>query len=116
MANTVFKVVTIELLNGKEYNFRPLSIKRLRRFMKELQDQETGTDGLDSLLDLTAICIESVDVDLANDKEALEDVVDPETAYKIIDVCTGIKFNDPNLVQAILEEAASQETAGQTST
>lgn len=42
--------------------------------------------------------------------EFLEEVLDQETMNKVIEVCVGIKLNDPNLIQAMME--AQQESSG----
>ena len=103
MATTVYTVEEIELQDGKTYAFKPLNIKLLRRFMNafsSLEAVETEDESIDQMIDLAAICIESVDKELAADRDRLEEALDNPTIYKIIEVCAGIKLNDPNLIAA----------------
>jgi len=71
-------------------------------------DQE---DTFDQMVNLAAICLKNIAPDLADadSREELEDELDEPTVYKIIEVCGGIKLNDPNLIAAAM---ASQEAAG----
>lgn len=112
MATTVYTVEEIELQDGKTYGFKPLNIKLLRRFMAKftaLEPVETEDESIDQMLDLVAICVESVDKDLAGDRDALEEALDNPTMFKIIEICAGIKLNDPNLIAAAV---TAMETAG----
>lgn len=105
MATTVYTVEEIELQDGTTYGFKPLNLKLLRRFMKEftsLEPVETEDESIDQFVSLVSICIESVDKELAADRDKLEEVLDNPTIFKIIEVCTGIKLNDPNLVAAAM--------------
>lgn len=114
MATTVYTVEDIELQNGKTYGFRPLNIKSLRQFMNvftNLEPTETEDESIDQMIDLAAICIRTVDKELAEDRDALEEALDNPTIYKIIEVCAGIKLNDPNLIAAALTQ---METLGET--
>lgn len=107
MATTVFSSQTIELLDGTEVTLKPLNIKGLRLFnkkMKELQTPEgseplSEDDVLDVLLDLCGVCLSK---QVSGGREYLEEALDIETIYKVIEVCGGIKLNDPNLVEAAL--------------
>jgi hypothetical protein len=103
LASTVYTVQEIELQNGDTYGFKPLNIKLLRRFMAKfgaLEPVDTEDESIDQVIDLVAICIESVDKDLAGDRDKLEDALDNPTIFKIIEICSGIKLNDPNLIAA----------------
>ena len=108
MAKTVFNVETIKLLDDTEITIKPLNIRKMKEFQgrfAELQEEE-GTDNqsaLDGLVELAAICLVGPAPELAADKEKLEDVLDLESMYRIIEVATGIKLNDPNLVRAVAE-------------
>lgn len=115
MATTVYTVEEIELQNGKTYSFKPLNIKLLRKFMGKftnLEPVESEDESLDQMLELASICMESVDEELAADTEALEEALDNPTIYKIIEICAGVKLNDPNLIAAAVQAMAAQE-AGQ---
>lgn len=110
MAKTVYTVEEVELQDGSVVQLRPLNIKNLRLFndkLKELQatpDGETLTEdqALDKMLDLAAICLKNKLPDLVADREKLEEALDIDTIYKVIEKCGGIKLNDPNLIAAAL--------------
>lgn len=107
MAKTVFRIETLELLDGSQVKLKSLNIKKMKEFQARfasLQNDSTDNDSaLDGLLDLTEICLSTAEPELSKDREKLEEVLDMETMYKIIEVTTGIVLNDPNLVQAVAE-------------
>jgi hypothetical protein len=103
VATTVYTTEEVTLQDGTTYEFKPFNIKLMRKFMKtfsELKPVETEDESLDQMLDLATICIESVDKELAGDRDRLEEVLDNPTIYKLIEICSGIKLNDPNLIAA----------------
>lgn len=113
MATSVYSTEEIELQDGSTVTLKPLNIKNLRKFMKTMESfAEEGLseeDGLDILLDASALCLKAQKPnywDNEEDKhsEEYEDVVDMPTVYKILDVCGGVKLNDPNLL-AMAQEA-----------
>jgi hypothetical protein len=105
MATQVYEVVEIELADGTKLQLRPLKIKLLREFMKTFSSgaSQANIDDSDSSMDLLIDCVEiamkQYKPDMAS-KEVLEDVLDLPTIYKIIEVASGIKLNDPNLMAA----------------
>lgn len=120
MATTVYTTEEITLQDGKSVTLKPLNIKGLRKFMAkmnefaEVKDEEQG---LEILLDAAAICLMKERPDFwdkhKNDgaggySEDAEDTLDMPTVYRILDVCGGVKLNDPNLI------AAATEALGQT--
>lgn len=121
MATEVYTTEEIKLQNGESVVLRPLSIKGVRKFMtkfKEFQtlDEVEGVDPemvtLDILVDLTAICLERDLPELAKDKDALEDALDQQTIYKIIEICGGIKLNDPKLLETAAALTVNHQVAG----
>jgi hypothetical protein len=58
------------------------------------------------LITCTAIAFKQFSPALAEDRDALEDALDLQTMYKILEVAAEIKLNDPNLV------AMAQELVG----
>lgn len=103
MATTVYDVEEIELQNGKTVKLKPLSITRLRKFMEAInktQTTETDLGTLSVLIDACAIALESQLPDLVADREAFEDALDVPTINRILEVCGGIKMDDPNLIAA----------------
>jgi hypothetical protein len=72
LATTVYNVEEIQLQNGQTAKLKPLSIKELRKFMVAIQKTSNVTT---------------------------EDETLP-TMNRILEVCGGIKLDDPNLLAA----------------
>jgi hypothetical protein len=126
LATTVYTTEEITLQDNRDATLRPLNIKGLRKFMQKMQEfgeVETEEEGLDILLDAAAICLMKQHPDLWDKKkhptddpnvfkggysEEAEDALDMPTVYRILDICGGVKLNDPNLI------AAGMEALGQT--
>lgn len=115
MATSVYDVVSVELQDGTTLELRPLPIKQMRTFMKKLEtlgqpSDEEGVeqDGMDQIVDLTKICLEK-NKGAAKIKD-YEDVLDLPTAYKIIEICTGVNLADPKLMELA---TTATELAGQ---
>ena len=127
MATTVYNQETIALQDGTEVTLKPLPIGRLRRFMKaweKFTEVKTDEDGFDVLLNCAGIAVEadfkgkfdalkapadSGEFLSEEYKSYLEDVLDLDTIYKVLEVCGGLKLNDPKLMEAALAAAAAQE-------
>ncbi len=110
MATKVYESVDIELLDGKRVTIKPLNIKLLREVMKawsKVQDIKDEDAFLDICLACTQIAFKQFDPSLAANKETLEELLDIQTMYKILEIAADIKLNDPNLL------AATQELVGQ---
>jgi len=108
MATTVYETIELELLDGRSIVVKPLNLKNLREVMKEWQKATDATNEdefLDILINCTAIAFKQFAPDLA-EKDEIEEAVDLQTMYKILEVSADIRLNDPNLV------AAAQELAG----
>ena len=103
MATKVYETKKVTLFNGKELELRPLKIAVLRDFMVRFDDLSEVSDdsskSLDVIIDCVQIAMRQYAPELADDREALEDEVDLPTAYRIIEVGSGIKLDDddPNL-------------------
>jgi len=106
MATSVYEVVEIELIDGTKLTLRPLKISLLRDFMKKfagLETVEVASDNdksMDLLIDCIQIAMKQYNPDLSNDRKKIEDVIDLPTVYKIIEIASGVKLNDPNLLAA----------------
>lgn len=108
MATKIYESVELELLDGKTITVKPLSIKNLREVMKawgKTAEVETEDDFLEVLVECTQIAMKQFAPDLAGDRELLEDAVDLQTMYKILEVGADIKLNDPNQLKAAMELA-----------
>lgn len=103
MATKVYETKKVTLFNGKELELRPLKISVLRDFMTRFDDLQGVSDdsakSLDVIIDCVQIAMRQYAPELSDNREALEDEVDLPTAYKIIEVGSGIKLDDddPNL-------------------
>jgi hypothetical protein len=106
---------------------KPLNITTLRLFMKKIEEfgaAETEDDGLSVLLDSGALCLRKQKPEYWDEKkkktvtkedgteeevaapgytQEFEDVMDMDTLYKVLEVCGGVKLNDPNLLRAAAE-------------
>ena len=103
MATTVYDVEEIELQNGAKAKLKPLSIKQLRKFMevvKKIQDSQEEDVTLGILIDACAVALETQLPDLVADRDKLEEALDVPTINRILEVCGGIKMDDPNLIAA----------------
>ena len=103
MATTVYNVEEIELQNGAKVKLKPLTIKELRKFMAAVQktaETKSEDETLTILIDACAVALEKQLPDLVQDRDALEDALDVPTINRILEVCGGIKLDDPNLLAA----------------
>ena len=69
------------------------------------QEVETEDDFLEVLIDCTQIAMKQFAPELAENREKLEESVDLQTMYKILEVGADIRLNDPNQLKAVLEQA-----------
>ena len=105
MATTVYDVEEIELQNGSKVKLKPLTIKALRKFMAEIQKTTESTsedETLTVLINACGIAIESQVPELVADRDKLEDALDMPTINRILEVCGGIKLDDPNQLAAMV--------------
>lgn len=121
MATQAFTAREVALQDGKDVILRPLPIGRLRRFMsawEQIKDIEEGDDGFDIFINCSGVALEhefkgtfdslkatteqQAEGKFLSDeyREHLEEVLDLETIYVILEIAGGIKLNDPKLVEA----------------
>jgi len=103
LATTVYDVEEIELQSGAKVKLKPLSIKQLRKFMeviKKVQDAEDEAATLGILVEACGVALEVQLPDLVKDIDKLEEALDVPTINRILEVCGGIKMDDPNLIAA----------------
>lgn len=128
MAKEAYEKVELRLSDGTEVTLKPLNISRLKRFMKafnSMRDNDKDGDeideiaGFDVFVSCAGIALESELKDQFEEtkagegkwisdeyREYLEETLDMETIYKVIEVCAGMKLNDPNLLRAVAEAQA----------
>lgn len=107
MATTIYDTAELELEDGRVITIKPLSIKGLKKFMAVIKEMdsdqiETEEDAMDIFIKAAMVCLEKTDPELAHDREKFEDSVNVPTMMKILEVCGGLKLNDPNLLGAAL--------------
>jgi len=103
MATTVYDVEEIQLQNGAIVKLKPLTIKELRKFMTAISktaEVTTEDETLTILIDACAVALEKQLPELVANRDAFEDVLDVPTINRILEVCGGIKMDDPNLLAA----------------
>ena len=61
---------------------------------------KTEDETLTVLIDACAVALEKQLPELVADRDALEDALDVPTINRILEVCGGIKMDDPNLLAA----------------
>ncbi len=114
MAKTVYDTETIELQDGREVTLAPLPIGLLRKFMKawkNFNDVKDEDDAFNVYIDCCGVALSrhfSSDFETTLTKEGLpeeeyknylEDVLDVDTIFKIMEICGGLKLNDPKLME-----------------
>ena len=103
MATTVYDVEEIQLQNGVNVKLKPLTIKELRKFMAAIAktaEVTTEDETLTILIDACAVALEKQLPELVKNRDEFEDVLDVPTINRILEVCGGIKMDDPNLLAA----------------
>ena len=96
MATKVYETLELELLDGRKIIVKPLNLKNLRAVMKEWQKASEAEDEdqfLDVLIRCTTITMAQLDPELKDD---VEDVMDLQTMYKILEIAADIRLNGPN--------------------
>lgn len=112
MATQVYTVEEIVLQDGTEVTLKPLNIKNLRKFMKkfkEIDKLKEDDEVVDFLIEVGQLCLASLYKEY-EDTEKYEDAVDMPTVHKIIEICGGVKLNDPELMAAaaaVMEQQAA---------
>lgn len=93
MAVTVNEEKVVTLLDGQKLELRPLKISLLRPFLKKFQAiqdvAEDNDQSMDLLLDCVQIALKQFKPELADDKAALEELLDLPTIYKIVEEASG---------------------------
>jgi hypothetical protein len=107
MATVIYDTAELELENGEIITIKPLPIKGLKKFMSVIQEMDsdnikTEQDAMDVFIKAAMVCLEKVAPELSSDRDAFEEAVNVPTMMKILEVCGGLKLNDPNLLGAAL--------------
>ena len=102
MADKPLNKKTITLIDGTEIAVRPLKLSLLRPFMAKFALLASVSDdndkSMDILIDCAQIAMKQFKPDLAEDKAALEELLDLPTVYEIIDAASGVPNSDASAV------------------
>ena len=102
MADKPLNKKTITLIDGTEVAVRPLKLSLLRPFMSKFallsSVSEDNDKSMDILIDCVQIAMKQFKPDLAESREALEEVLDLPTVYEIIDAASGVQNSDTSAV------------------
>jgi hypothetical protein len=89
----------IVFADGKTRTIKPLTIRQLRKFMKvandlKVSDENEMTDeDIDKMIEAAGIALAKVDPELADDSDALEDILDLRCFGELMAAAMG---GDPN--------------------
>lgn len=87
----------ITFADGKTRTIKPLTIRNLRKFMavvKDLKTEDTLSDAdIDIMVEAAGIALATVDPELGNNKEKLEDVLDLRSFGELMSAAMG---SDPS--------------------
>lgn len=130
MANTVYEKKTIKLQDETDVTLVPLPLGRLKRLMTAWEEGFEGlgkdakeVDVFPIYLTCCGIALErevkdkfektsEKDGELTDEYNAwLEDTLDQETVFEILERCANLKLRDPKLLEAA--ENLAREQAGQ---
>ncbi len=102
MADKPLNKKTVTLIDGTEIPVRPLKLSLLRPFMAKFallsSVSEDNDKSMDILIDCAQIAMKQFKPDLAEDKAALEELLDLPTVYEIIDAASGVQNNEASAV------------------
>lgn len=100
MATKVYETIELELLDGNVITVKPLNLKNLRSVMKEWQGA-LEADNEDAFLDVLVKCTEIALQQLAPEvSDKVEEVMDLQTMYKVLEISADIRLNVPNQLAA----------------
>ena len=94
----LFAGTDIVFADGKTRTIKPLTIRQLRKFMKIVKDLNTESgisdEDIDIMVEAAAVALATVDAELAEDTDALEDILDLRSFGELMSAAMG---SDPSL-------------------
>jgi hypothetical protein len=97
MATTVYNTKNIILQDGVEIELSPLKIKYLRQLMDIFDEVRNAQGDLEAIIALSKcarICMKQFRPEITQTQEMLEEYVNLQDIYDILDVTAGIKINE----------------------
>jgi len=97
MATTVYNTKNIILQDGVEIELAPLKIKYLRQLMDIFDEVRNSRGDLEAIIALSKcarICMKQFRPEITQTQEMLEEYVDLQNIYDILDITAGIKINE----------------------
>jgi hypothetical protein len=97
MATTVYNTKNIILQDGVEIELAPLKIKYLRQLMDIFDDVRNAKGDLEAIIALSKcarVCMKQFRPEITESQEMLEEYVDLQNIYDILDITAGIKINE----------------------
>ena len=97
MATTVYNTKNITLQDGVEIELSPLKIKYLRQLMNNFDEVRNAQGDMEAIVALSKcarICMKQFRPEITQTQEMLEEYVNLQDVYDILDVTAGIKIND----------------------
>lgn len=97
MATTVYNTKNIILQDGVEIELAPLKIKYLRQLMNIFDEVRNSKGDLEAIIALSKcarVCMKQFRPEITQTQEMLEEYVDLQNIYDILDVTAGIKINE----------------------
>jgi hypothetical protein len=96
MATEIYESATVYLTDGTELYITPLKIKYLRQFMQKFLEsgvQKSESETIDMLSECVAIAMKQYYPSIKTIDD-VQDSIDIETLYKIVEVSSGVKLKD----------------------
>ena len=115
MASRIYESKTVYLLDGTELYLTPLKIKYLRDFMIEFEKiklSKNDVEAMDGIATCNLICMRQYSPSIKT-IEQLEDVIDMNTMYEVLEVAAGISFKrdtDENLKEQAEDNEGSWDS------
>jgi hypothetical protein len=97
MATTVYNTKNIILQDGVEIELSPLKIKYLRQLMDIFDEVRNAKGDLEAIIALSKcarICMKQFRPEITQTQEMLEEYVNLQDIYDILDITAGIKINE----------------------
>jgi hypothetical protein len=97
MATTVYSTKNITLQDGVEIELSPLKIKYLRQLMDNFDEVRNAQGDMEAIIALSKcarICMKQFRPEITQTQEMLEEYVNLQNIYDILDITAGIKIND----------------------